>query len=258
MKTRYLGVDERTEALKDRLDSGSVEALEFQSKFDLSLVYHENALEGIVFTSAELLGALDPSAEASDASQVPVFAEIRNHKAALDLVRAEARNKKSKISVTLMKKLYEMLGAGVAGRDKAVYRKDMPLHRSYFHEIAPPTKIPSLLEKLVDATTTAEYRENHALNQAATVQWLFMQAFPFSENSGKVARLLSTFVLLKRGYLPVIIHAADRQRYYDALRLPVASLRHLLLEAMENSLDNAFKFFKAHEPVVRLPLASGE
>ncbi|MGI5861712.1 MAG: Fic family protein [Myxococcales bacterium] len=258
MKTRYLGVDERTEALKDRLRSGSVEALEFQSKFELSLIYHENALEGIVFTSAELLGALDPRAKASDASQMPVFTEIRNHKAALDFVRAEAQSKKSKISVTLMKKIYEILGAGIEGREKAVYRKDVPLHRSYFHEIAPPAKIPGLLEKLVDATTTAEYRENHALNQAAMVQWQFMQAFPFNESSGKVARLLSNFVLLKRGYQPVIIHAADRQRYYDALRLPVSSLGHLLLEAMENSLDNAFKFFKAHEPVVRLSQASGE
>lgn len=257
MKTRLGVIDEGTDALRLSMTREPDAARDFVAKFDMSVVYHENALEGIVFSGAELLAALDPNAIAADASMVPVFAFIRNHKVALDLVHAEARNKKGKFSQTLIKRLYETLGAGFEGREKAVFRKDVPLHRTYFHEIAPPAKIPSLVEKLVDHTNSAEFREMHAIHQAATLQWMFMQAFPFAENSGKIARLLSHLCLLRQGYLPALVHAIDRQRYYESLRLPVTALRQLLVEASENALENAFKFFAA-QVRGRLPRASGQ
>jgi hypothetical protein len=72
-----------------------------------------------------------------------------------------------------------------------------------------------------------------------------------------VARLLSHLIVIRSGYLPAIIHAIDRQRYYEALRLPVAALRQLVVEAMENSLDNAFKYF-AQESAIRIHRASNE
>jgi Fic family protein len=243
IKTRYLDIDDRTEDLCELMRDAKERARTFSAKFDLSLLYHENALEGIVFTSAELLAALDPTKVATEASMVPLFAEVRNHMAALDCIREEARSKKTSITLTLIKKLYDLLGQGIEGRDKAAYRRDMPLHRTYFHDIAAPPKIAGLLEKLVVFTATAEFRELHPVKQAASVQWMFMQAFPFTDNSGKLSRLLSNLILIRNGYLPVIIHASDRQKYYESFRLPQSHMRDLLLDAMENSLDNAFKFF---------------
>jgi Fic family protein len=71
-----------------------------------------------------------------------------------------------------------------------------------------------------------------------------MQVFPYTENSGRVARLLANLILIHAGYrLPVIIHATDRQRYYDSLRLPEATLRDLTIEALDNALEQAEKFF---------------
>ena len=220
MKTRYLDIDDRTNELRLLMRKDSQKAREFLGKFDCSLIYHENALEGIVFSSVELLAALDPNAVAADASLVPVFTEIRNHKAALEEVRKEARDAKSRITVTLMKKLYEILGTGIEGREKANYRRDMPLHRTYFHDIAQPPRIPIQLEKLVDFTTTAEYREMHPVHQAATVQYMFMQAFPFTDNSGKVARLLSHL-----GAHPQRVPPGDHPRHRSpaVLRGPAAA-----------------------------------
>jgi len=257
MRNVYADIDELTEQLRDAMQAQKARAADFLAKFDMSLIYHENALEGVVFTSNELVAALDPNAVAGDASLVPVFTEIRNHKAAIDFVREEAANKKAKITMTFVKRLYEILGTGIEGREKAVYRKDMPLHRTYFHDIALPAKIPALLEKLVDSTTTAEFRENHPIMQAALVQWGLMQAFPFSDNSGKVGRLLSHFVLVRQGYLPAVIHAIDRQRYYEALRFPVASLGQLLAEATANSLENALKFFQDSKPLAQGRASNG-
>ena len=70
-----------------------------------------------------------------------------------------------------------------------------------------------------------------------------MHVFPFSVHSGILGRLLLNFVLWRGGYLPAIIHASERQRYYEALRGSERDFRVFVVEAMENSLDNAMRFF---------------
>jgi hypothetical protein len=62
-----------------------------------------------------------------------------------------------------------------------------------------------------------------------------------------VARLLSNLVLFQSVDLPVIIHATDRQRYYESLRQPESALRDLTLDAIENGLATAEKYFDAVE-----------
>lgn len=242
MRTRYLEIDDRMEAFWELLGDHRNQSEEFHHKLEMSWIYHDNALEGVVLSATEL-GQAMAGAAVSDAALAPMFAEIRNMKEAIALVRGEAENPRFRFTLTLVKKIYETLGRGFDGRDKAVYRRDMPLHRTYFHDIAQPAKIPDQLQKLLDFCGTAEFKEYHPVKQAAVVHYGFMQVFPYTENSGKVARLMMNLLLLRYRYLPAIIHAIDRQRYYETLRQPNTALRALVLEAEENALDNAFKFF---------------
>ena len=243
MRTRYLDLDDRSEDLAERMRDEPAVAEDFLKKYELSWLYHESALEGVIYSVHELDAALE-NQPLAEASQVGPFQEIRNHKAALQLVRAEAKAKRPRINLTLVRRLYETLHAGLSGRNPvAEFRKDMPLHRAYFHEIALPAKIPFLLGKLIDHCGTADFRQSHPVQQASKLQHGFMQVYPFTEGSGKVARLLANLVLIHRNYLPSLIHSIDRQRYYDSLRLPETQLRELMLEAMENALANAEKFF---------------
>jgi Fic family protein len=145
----------------------------------------------------------------------------------------------------MVKKLYETLGAGFEGRSVAEWRKDMPLHRSYFHEIAQPAKIQPALQKVFDLTDSVDFKNAHPIQQAVKVHHGFMQVFPFTDNSGRVARLFANMILFQAGYLPVIIHATDRQRYYESLRQPEAALRELTMDAIENGLAHAEKYFAA-------------
>lgn len=243
MRTRYVDIDDRMEDLADRLRGEPEVVQDFLSKYELSWLYHENALEGVVYSSQELATAL-ANAPLADVTFVSALQEIRNHKVALDLVREEAAAKKPKLNLTTVKKLYETLGHGIEGRSVAEYRKDMPLHRAYFHDIAQPAKIQPALQKLLETTEGADFRNAHPIQQACKLHHGFMQVFPFTENSGRVARLLANLVLLHAGYeLPVIIHATDRQRYYESLRLPETTLRDLTMEALDNALSQAEKYF---------------
>jgi Fic family protein len=240
-RTRYLDLDDRTQDLNERLREEPEIAKDFLSKYELSWVYHEGALEGVVYTVQELAVALGDQSPVADAAVVGVLQEIRNQKAAIEIIRAEAAAKKPKVNVTLVKKLHETLYRGLPLKNASDFRKEVPLHRTYFHEIAPPPRIPALLGKVLEATEGAEFRKSHPVLQASRVQHGFMQVFPYTEGSGKVARLLANLYLLRGGYLPCIIHSVDRNRYYDALRHPEPALRDVMVEAMENSLEHAEK-----------------
>ena len=51
----------------------------FEEKHLMSWVYHDSALEGVVYTFQELKVALDPAAGVTDSSLQPVVEEIRRH-----------------------------------------------------------------------------------------------------------------------------------------------------------------------------------
>jgi Fic family protein len=243
MRSRYVDIDDRMEDLAERMRDEPEVAQDFHQKYELSWLYHENALEGLVYSSQELAAALSQPT-LTDATFVGSLLAIRNHKAAFDLVQTEAKAKKLKLTTSVARRLYEALGAGLEGRSADDLRRDMPLHRAYFHEIVQPAKIQPLLQKLFDSCETADFRNGHPLQQAARLHHGFMQVFPYTENSGRVGRLLANLVLLHAGYpLPVIIHATDRQRYYESFRVPEATLRDLTIEALDNALSQAEKLF---------------
>ena len=268
MKERYQTIEEKNEALRDILASKKVASQDFLEKFEMSWVYHDNALEGVVYTGQELLSALRPGAIAAEASLMPIVLEIRNHKSCLEYLREEAKTVSKKsggITMTQVRRIHDLLAGNTPEaqaaraaaerrersekelakeRDKAGLRKDMPLHRTYFHEIAQPAKILPMLEKLIDFTATAEFREQHPILQSARVQHQFIQIFPFAEHSGKVGRMLSNLILLRNQMFPSVIHSIDRQKYYEAFRGTVGSFSSLMMDAMENSLDNALKYFR--------------
>jgi Fic family protein len=268
VKERYQEIDEKNDSLREYLDIYKSKSKEFLERFEMSWIYHDAALEGVVYTPQELQVALHPQRGAAEASMIPVVLEIRNHKAVCDYIREEASGggkKQAQITLTTIKRMHDLFAGNTPEaqaaraaaerrertekelakeREKGGYRKDMPLHRTYFHDIAQPAKIPALLEKLVDYTASAEFREFHPLKQAATVQHQFLQIFPFTEHSGKVARMCSNLILLRHGYMPAIIHSIDRQKYYESFRAPVGTFRTLLMDAIENSLDNGLKYFR--------------
>jgi Fic family protein len=268
MKERYQEITDKTEKLKGYLGAKKLQALaqDYSERFEMSWVYHDSALEGVVYTPPELMAALRPGAVAAEASLLPIVLEIRNHKACVDFLKEDAKTgaKKSVVTMTQVRRIHDLLSGNTPEaqaaraaaerrersekelqkeKDRAGLRRDMPLHRTYFHEISQPSKILPALEKILEFTTSAEWREFHPIQQASWMQHKFIQIFPFAEHSGKVGRMLSNLLLLRHGLLPVVIHAIDRQRYYEAFRGPEGVFRVLLMDALQNSVDNGLKFF---------------
>jgi Fic family protein len=257
---KFLSIDNKIETLREmRMRANASIVADFDEKLDVSWIYHDNALEGVVLSYHELKAAIDKKI-ISDVSLIPMYEEIKNHKAAIELVRATARQwaaeahaaKKSgkahtsKVRNPITLETLRMLHSALTPDEKAKgnpYRKDNPLHRLYFHEIAQPDKITMRMKKLVEWLDEEETQHLHPVERAARAHYRFMAIYPWPKNSGKVARLLMNLMLLKDGFPPVVIHSIERQRYYDVLRTESAGLVPLVFESLDNGVETSTRFF---------------
>jgi Fic family protein len=246
MDAKLFEIDTKSESLTEKIRRcGPASVGEFNEKLDLSSIFHDNGLEGIVVSYSELKAAIDRKI-ISDVSLIPMYEEIKNHKAAITEVRQLAEKRRQPITLEVLKRLY-LAATPEAAAKGAPYRKDNPLHRAYYHEIAAPDKIAYRMRKLVEWLDSDEARTTHPIHLAAKAHYRLLAIYPWPKNNGRVARLLQNLMLMRAGYLPAIIHGTERQRYYEVLRHEHAGLIPLVTESLTNSLETAHRFFAEQE-----------
>jgi hypothetical protein len=284
---KQLTLEERWASLQERLLKAEPEFQRaYQESLDMSWIYHDSALEGSVYTPIELRSAvdrLDPSGGAgggsgtggpgaagsagggmgfappgmsamsaggagTDSSIQPICEEIRRHREALEFIRDFATKKRMPITIDVVKKIYLILHPEEGDIKTVKYRKDIPQHRLYFHEYAPPDKITYKVRQILDWTNDPETRRTRsAVRIAARAHYDLLRVFPFTTDSGKVARLFMNLLLLRNGFPPAIVHSTERQRYYEALKGASAVMTQIVHESIENNLASVEKLLEAHE-----------
>src|SRR5215467_11943458 len=142
MESRFFEIDAKMDELRGRqhrFTNGTHWIVEdFYEKMDVSWIYHDNALEGVVLSYHELKAAIDKKI-ISDVTLIPMYEEIKNHKAAIEMVRQMARQwasekhdkkarRKNHITIDTLKLLHSALTPEEKAKGKP-YRKDNPLHR---------------------------------------------------------------------------------------------------------------------------------
>ena len=180
---KVLSVEERTAFLEDRLKAAPGEAQDkYRAELDMSWIAHDSALEGVVYTLAELRSAMGgtESQVAFDSSLQPVVEEIRRHREALNFVREQATKRRVPITVDVVKRIYCVLHPEEGDVKTVKYRKDIPQHRLYFHEYAPPDKIAYKLRQVIDWVNDPETKRNRSpVRLAARAHYDIVRIFPF-------------------------------------------------------------------------------
>ncbi|MBN8617226.1 MAG: Fic family protein, partial [Deltaproteobacteria bacterium] len=222
---------------------------ELRDMVELSWIYHESALEGVVYAPEELAVALRGGTP-DDPIMASAFDEIRQNKATIEIIRQWAAQKNTKVDADVVKDIYVLLAPDeVDGKKPPAYRKDIPLHRLYFHEIAAPDKIAPKLKAFgqwINAPDTR--RTTHVLRLAAKAHFHLLHIYPYPKHSGKVARLVMNLLLLAAGYPPAVIHSTERQRYYDALKTNENALALIVKEALTASIESSIRFLEGRLP----------
>ncbi|MEZ4288048.1 MAG: Fic family protein [Polyangiales bacterium] len=238
-------LEDRVAIMHRAIEKAGARALkEYQDRFDMIWIYHDSALEGVVYSMEELNLAFGDE-PVTDTAIIPVYDEIRNHKIAIDMIRELSDKKRSTISADVIKKLFAQLAPEeLEGKTPPKYRKDMPLHRLYFHEISPPEKISYRMRQLIDWANDSETRRSmHPIRLASKLHYELMQIYPFPRHSGKVARLVMNLVLERSDYPPVVIHSTERQRYYEALKQGENATAKLVHSALASSIESTIRYF---------------
>jgi Fic family protein len=242
MDAKFFELDAKMEHLRSKQINFPQNILkDYRDRLDVSWIFHDNALEGVVLSYSELKAAIDQRI-ISDVTLIPMYEEVRNHKLAVDFVREANTSKKPvAIDLELVRKLYAILTPEAAAKGYP-YRRENPLHRLYYHEIAAPEKISYKMRKLGEWMESDEFQELHPITRATKAHFRLLATYPWTKNSGKVARLLMNYILLRHGYLPAVIHSIERQRYYEVLRFENEGLLNLVIESLENSIETTAKF----------------
>ena len=126
--------------------SNPVARPEFNNRLRISLIHHDAALEGEVLSYSEIKAAVDPSI-ISDPSLIPSYEEIRRFDDACNFAAESAANKKKPFKLDTIREIYSILAPDEKAKGLP-FRKENPLHRLYYHDIAPPEKILPAMRKL--------------------------------------------------------------------------------------------------------------
>ena len=221
---------------------------EYAESFDMSWIHHDSALEGVVYTYQELKTAVDPNIViVPDSSLQPVCEEIRRHKRALEWAR-QLGKEDSPLSAEILKRLLLLLHPEEGDLKSVKYRKEIPQHRLYFHDYAPPDKIAVRVRQAFDWLHGPEPPKlKDPVRVAARLHFDLLRTFPFPQDSGKVARLLMNILLMRANLPPVIVHSTERQRYYDALRGSLPTIILMINDSMRNAMASIEKVLDEEE-----------
>jgi Fic family protein len=260
VRSRFIDVDEKNDEVNVLLDEIPDERDGYDERCKIAYIHHDCALDGIVLTYHELRAAVDRKVM-SDSALIPAYQEIKNHSEALEVIQEHCREEQGKknrarnpkVTVQLVGDLHVLLNKDLPRKTPGVLRKDMPLHRTYFHEIFEPDEIEDGLKKVCDSVSHPDFRAQHPINQASLFHHGFMRVFPYSDGAGKVGRLLMNYFLMRAGYVPAVIHACDRQRYYESLKQGPEALRVLIIDSMEAALDAGVRHLRERIKVRRMP-----
>jgi len=245
-----LSVEERWAIINERLNGMDDQfQREYRESFEMSWVYHDSALEGVVYTFQELKTAIDPNMSVvADSGLQPVCDEIRRHRQAIEYVRELSEKKRVPINVDTIKKIYCILHPEEGDVKTVKYRKDIPQHRLYFHEYAAPDKIAYKARQVIDWLNGPEPKKlKSPIRIAARVHYDLLRVFPFPQDSGKVSRLLMNVLLMRAGHPPAIIHSTERQRYYEALKGQLPIIVSMVSESIMNALLSIEKKIEDHD-----------
>src|ERR1700747_3639797 len=126
MDAKFFELDTKMDAVRTKLAAFPSHVIRtYQDRLDVSWIFHDNALEGVVLSYSELKAAIDQRI-ISDVTLIPMYEEVRNHKLAVDFVRdANSSKKPIPIDIELVRKLYALITPEAAAKAYP-FRKENP------------------------------------------------------------------------------------------------------------------------------------
>ncbi len=171
--------------------------------------------------------------EATDRDPESVTRVIQDHQEAMEGLFAFVKGEREistaytkEIHAVMMRNQESSLAKNNLGRNietpllRGDYKKrpNNPLRPDgTLHEYCPPEQVASEMDRLIELHKAHQQIEVPPEVESAWFHHRFTQIHPFQDGNGRVARALSTLILIKANWFPLVVTRDDRERYIYAL-----------------------------------------
>lgn len=222
-------------------------------KLRLDWNYHSNHLEGNTLTYGET-EILLIHGQATGDHGLRDYMEMKAHDVAIDHMRQLVEDDRPLTEVDirdfnriLIKESFwkdAITPDGQPSRIEIVpgeYKKQPNNVRTASGEIfrfADPVDVPIKMHELVEwLRGEMERKELHPIEIAAKLHHDFVLIHPFGDGNGRTARILVNYVLMRSGYLPLVVPTQQKDRYLAALRRADAGNLQALTDYLGSCLE---------------------
>ena len=212
--------------------------------------YHSDAIEGNTLTLQETKLVLEEGITIGG-KPLKDHIEARNDAEAFDLMIDLVRAKKN-ISQEIIQQIHEYVTKGLL-QDSGQYRTGNVAITGA--DIKPPSylKVIPLMDNYIKNIKELKL---HPLKKAAFIHHEIVRIHPFWDGNGRVARLLTNFYLMKRGYPIIVLKKEDRNKYYQTLNKAdhgdLSDFAVFIVKAVHESLQYYLSSFIEEERLISL------
>ncbi|WNR43860.1 Fic family protein [Paenibacillus roseipurpureus] len=194
--------------------------------FRVEWTYNSNAIEGNTLTLLETKLVLEEGLTIGGKKLREHF-EVVNHSEAISYVQ-DIVNRNMELTEYIIKSIHHLVLKNIDDENAGRYR--MVNVRISGSQQTPPhfSVLSEKMEQLIQWYD--DYKNKlHPVELAAEFHFRFVYIHPFSDGNGRTARLLMNLILMKFGFPPAIVKAANdaRLKYYETLE--DASIRNEII-----------------------------
>lgn len=183
--------------------------------FRTEFTYNSNAIEGNSLTLRETQLVIEEGQTIRGKSLREVY-EARNHPEAIEYVESLAKEQRRLTELDILTLHQIIMKDVMEAREVGRFRRGEVRIGGSRHIPPPAYDVPRLMEELINVVNNNP-DEYTTVELAAIGLHRFVYIHPFYDGNGRVARLLTNLVLMKKRYFPVIIPKSDRAKYLSCL-----------------------------------------
>ena len=232
-------------------------------RFAIDFNYNSNHIEGNTLTYGQteillLFGKVIGEADVKDVQ------EMTAGNVGLRMIAEEAVRKDAPLTQNFIRALHKTL----LREDYTVYRNlpggqvtSFVIHAGQYKtrpnsvitrygdrfDYASPEETPALMTDLVDWYNTAERSGKFTpVELAAIFHYRYIRIHPFEDGNGRIARLMSNYILARHGYPMIVVRSRKKNDYLEALHktdLTVGNTPSLGAHASKRSIQQFLTYF---------------
>ncbi len=176
-------------------------------------VYNSNAIENSTLSLEEtekilLQIDLDRYVEGREIFEAKNLARVVGY--------IDHKAKEQELTLDVMLSLHQMLILNIQDDIAGRFRNEKEFVRVGSYIAPNPKEVVGLLEKML-AEYNASSHEN-IIKRIARLHLTFEHIHPFVDGNGRIGRVISNYLLLREGFVPINIKFIDRDMYYEAFK----------------------------------------